>query len=250
MITIAPIVPTAYLEKVGLGAKVHLVLAHQVMSDTRYAAFYRRQSDTYVILDNSAFELGEAVATEVIIKTAGLIRPDEVVLPDVLYDAAKTLSRVTAFLQEHKTAFPADMHFMAVPHGESLEEYISCYQELAGMPDVYALGIGTIYNYKFPGGRKAIFKTLQERGILSDKPHHLLGLGDSGHMELRALKGYGVIRSCDSSAAYIQALHGMHIQPDYPYKKIRSKIVFEDPYREDTAVFTEANLKVLQEASL
>lgn len=249
MIAVAPIVPTAYLRKLPKElSTVHLALAHQVLSDESYRDFYKKQHDAYVILDNSAFELGEAMGNAAMLQAMAYIKPDEIVLPDILFDAEGTLQRVTDFLAEYSPLLPMDTHFMAVPHGNSIEEYLECYKKLAAMPQVYALGIGTLYNRVFEGGRKAIFEALQEQGTLSSKPHHLLGLGDGGNIELEGLKKFAEIRSCDSSAAYIQAKQGITLVAGKTYKKIDQKINFSDLYDEAVAVRMQHNLQLLQEA--
>lgn len=248
MISVAPIVPTAYLQKVCSNATTQLALAHQVIRDDAYRRFYKHQK-AHVILDNSAFELGQAVSDGTILETMGLIQPDEVVLPDVLQDHEGTIARVRSFLGNVPRFTKQEAIFMAVPHGKTLAEYIECYIQLAAMPEVAVLGIGTIYNRIFEGGRRAIFRALKVRSQLADKPHHLLGLGDSGHFELQMLKEYDVIRSCDSSAAYMQASRGARIAADVPYEKIRGHVVFTDPYNEDVAQLTAANLRTLQKAA-
>ncbi len=249
MIAVAPIVPTAYLETMSEAPRsVYLALAHQVLGDPVYRDFFRQQK-AYVVLDNSAFELGAALSSKDILQAMTRIQPQEIVLPDVLYEATETVQRVQDFLKAYVPLLPTGIRYMAVPHGKTMQEYVECYKKLAAMPHVHTLGIGTIYNSAFEGGRTAIFQTLQTQGTLSSKPHHLLGLGDSGNLELEKLKKYAVIRSCDSSAAYMQARHGVQLVEGQPYKKIREKINFSDPYDETRAVAMRTNQHILQEAS-
>lgn len=233
-----------------------MALTHQVLRDARYRDYFRSLTERgeFVILDNSAFELGEAVGDKYIVEAAAQIHPSEIVLPDILHDGPKTIERVTSFISKHATAFGNTTRFMAVPHGENVQEYIECYAKLSAVPEVGTLGIGAIYSTqnsadKKISGRQLIIKEIIDKGVMSNKAHHLLGLGNSGNLELEAIKEYGVIRSCDSSAAYVQAVNNIVLKSGDAYKKIKQKIDFSDPYSEIVKRDLLFNMQVLEEAA-
>lgn len=256
MIRLAHILPSAYLSHLQTELKpFHLVLAHQVLKDDHYRAFYtqRRQAGDYILLDNSAFELGEAIDDDSLLQAIDMLQPHEVVLPDALGDATKTYERVLAFLARHRSLLARGVRFMAVPHGRDLNDYMANYRLLDSLSGVHTLGIGTIYNKRLETaiqpGRRRIFAALQHAGVLSNKAHHLLGLGDSGHLELQVLKRYSQIRSCDSSAAYMQARHGQALQHRSPYNKVADKINLHDTFQTSLLKPLLHNMRILQEAS-
>lgn len=258
MIKLSNIIPLSYFEKAGDDASgIYMSLAHQVMVDAKYCDYHKKKSNLgdFVILDNSAFELGESVDDQLLIEAASKVKPKEIVLPDVLLDSQKTIDRTKDFIKKYRQ-HPAlrGVSFLAVPHGRNLNEYIDCYFELSKLNEVNTIGIGTIYNKKSidPSfrtqdyyGRRLIFSRLTSLKKLSQKPHHLLGLGDSGHFELKELSKIPAIRSCDSSAAYLNAKHHIAINIDEPYAKISEPINFSDKYDPEVCRLLEDNIKVL-----
>lgn len=84
--------------------------------------------------------------------------------------------------------------------------------------------------------------------MISTKPHHLLGLGDSGNLELSRLAKYDFIRSCDSSAAYVNARSGSIISPS-GYKKDKEKVDFSAKFNETTYKLMLENIKLLDKAA-
>jgi hypothetical protein len=252
MIYLSHIVPTDYLDKLdNSGTRVYLALAHQILENTQYRNFYahQRAEGHYVILDNSAFELGSAIDDNLLVRAAEYIQPNEVVLPDSLFNADETLRRVTAFMERRVLT---DINFMAVPHGATIDEYITCYSKLCNLPGVTTIGVGAVYSNHFrdnhQSGRTKILQELQTRQILSDKPHHLLGLGDDGNLELKTLKDIKNIRSCDSSAAYVQALNDVKLSPNQGYSKFSAKINFNDHITDSTLDILRHNTRILEEA--
>lgn len=258
MIQLAYILPTTYLQALqSYLMPMHLALAHQVLADKKYTDFYvqRRQAGEYLILDNSAFELGSAIADQLLDEAIQRISPNEIVLPDVLFDGKMTEQRVVEFLQKYGGQYHGSIRFMAVPHGKDLASYVDCYHRLATMPQVDTIGIGAVYVASldagsYVSGRQLIFETLQRQGLLADKPHHLLGLGSSGHQELEQMKSYEVVRSCDSSAAFIHALNHEMFQLGKAYVKDRRKIDFTQPFDEALAARAAINMQVLRQAAI
>ncbi len=215
MINVCHILPTAYLDKIPYlkQTKFHLILAHQILRDKDYVNFYRRQKDAFIIMDNSAYEYGEALDDTVLVKAIKIVVPNEFVIPDVLFDKNKTISRYYLFINK----FPIRDRFrlMAVPQGKTFSEWLACYNFFNDKPEISTLGIGQIYSSldlfgkriptEYVSGREYIFHYLHSHNLInSKKDYHLLGLSSVSPLkELRRLKKYTRIRSADTSHAYL-----------------------------------------------
>lgn len=259
MVKITNILPTRYLfllKSFDLNHQIHLLLAHQTLKDKNYVDFYleRKKQGDYIVLDNSAFEFGEAMTAGFLKKTIHLIRPHEFVLPDVLFDKHQTIKRSADFA---KNLSSISMNYMGVVQGNTLEEWLSCYDYFSNSDQIYSIGLGAIYSPRtvfnnklsdFVSGREFLISKLQQNKLLNtNKPHHLLGLGDSGHLEINKLSKYKWIRSCDSSAAYIQAKHGVKIIAGQEYSKIKNKINLNDKIDQKDVDMIIYNMQTLYE---
>ena len=259
MIVIAHIVPTAYLEMLPQlkTSRFHMILAHMVLQDPHYRAFYRNATDCYKLLDNSAFELGEALDDNALCRAILEVQPDEFVLPDSMFNTNKTKTRSENFIQRLGEA--ANIRLMGVPHGATLNEWIHSYGFFAQHPRVYSIGIGAAYCTPsslgmscghYNGGRRSLLENLVHSRILNDrKPHDLLGFSHSGHFEIKALTQYPWLRSADTSSAYLLASMGIHIQIGKPYQKPAKKDFFFDPFAEQTSILLQDNMEVFDDAA-
>ena len=232
MLHIAHISPISYCQKLsdeGMLPRYRMVLAHLVLKYDSYKMVYCNESHgNYTILDNSAFELGESIDYDSFIKAIRAIHPNEIVLPDVLLDSEGTLRRMGEFIDRYGSEL-ANVSLMAVPHGKELSQYIDSYERISSLDCISCIGIGAIYDFKFAHngqlGREYLVDKIIEGGIVSSKPHHLLGLGSNGNMELSHMSKYLFMRSCDTSAAYVNARNGRHITPN-GYEKDKKKVDF------------------------
>ncbi len=82
--------------------KYELYLAHQILKEPDKYSFLANDKDnninSYKILDNSAFELGDSIPLEQVLEAADVIKADEIVLPDIYKNNDsffKTLSALT-----------------------------------------------------------------------------------------------------------------------------------------------------------
>jgi len=91
---IAHIAVAAYADRYARG-DYHMVISPWLYSEPKYVAFYEnalRPEGTIVIMDNGAFE-GHMMAYEPWIRVVKRIKPNIVVLPDVILDPKQTLIR-------------------------------------------------------------------------------------------------------------------------------------------------------------
>ena len=252
MIKLATILPTAYINKVDslYDSKIDMLLAHQASQSSKYLETYkdRQRKGSYLILDNSAYEFGTAINNNLLFKILQNTQPDEFVLPDAIGDFQTTIKLTSNFLQKYKIGGKTKL--MAVPQGKTINEYIECYKYFANNTAINIIGVaskGTELLQRrssYISGRHFVLDTLINKNFVCKKPHHLLGLGNSGHHELKILKQYTFIRSCDSSAAYIHAKNGLEFNND-GYTKISEKINFSDAYDRYVNRHLKTNITVL-----
>lgn len=233
------IAPAPDLEKyVDEHADHHLVLAH-LLQLPGYAAFYAKRAikyGEYVILDNSAKELGQGVPVDDLLEMAQAIGASEVVLPDVLFNEYATLAATEAALKHllrirrewdrPLTTHLDSLNFAIVPQGETLGEWLTCLWSLLNLCDAYGLRndqvvINVPYHcdHRFPNG--GLEKCLQEAGQYG-QTIHFLGLPRKLR-SVRKIRESGVhIRSIDSSRPFVYGKSGLAmmglngLQPPYP----------------------------------
>lgn len=193
---IANIAPPFLLDAViDEGENYHVVSTNAVLSDGRYSKFYWQRSfdGDFVILNNDAWERGKAASIGRIIEAALLIDPKEIVLPDYPLSAERTVELAQRSLPQFVNAGFRD--FMAVPHGNSLDEWLWCVDELTKLPGVVSLGIAYADGIRFTGGnREKLIKSVApfQRSI------HLLGMStDFGEIQSPWVRQN--VRGCDTS---------------------------------------------------
>lgn len=219
---LAFITPTNYLETVAARGDIHLVLAHLVLKDEKYREFYKN-SKTYKILDNGAFELGQPMHIEDILKAAEMIGADEVVAPDVFNDGRRTLEAVHNFTMQVKTLLPAfkkiehKFKIMAVPHGKNFLDWLKCFEELYLDDRIDVIGIGyksckvftmlfSTRDYDLSTTRTIIVNRLTQ--LFPKKTIHLLGGGTNAN-EVEMYKYYPQVRSMDTCFPFLCGQHGV-----------------------------------------
>jgi hypothetical protein len=222
---LATIAPTATLKTLtGEGQqRFHLVLVHLLERDPDYEQFYkeRARAGDFLLLDNSAYELGAAVDDTLIHKWARILQPQEIALPDVRMDTEATIARTKAFL----SALPADLNHLpcaAVPQGKTWAEWWYCLEQLLTFPQVTTLAIIHEAQYFFADGKHARMPLLDRLSSVRDRAQiHLLGTDDA-LVEWRLVpRYYPWVRSTDSSKAVMFGFHGIRLGecatvPAYP----------------------------------
>ena len=95
-------IPTAHLEELSPLTDADFALAHLVLNDKQYAAFYKeqRKAGRRVILDNGMHEMGKSLTVGEIIEAAKLINPTVVCPPDKLGDGPFTYTSFST-MQKH-----------------------------------------------------------------------------------------------------------------------------------------------------
>lgn len=197
------------------------VLLHRYIDDKEYRNIVDA-SKQFKILDNSCFELGEALSNDLIVKYVGKINPDVFVLPDVLGNYEETLERSKKFLFDYSHL---EKKAMAVIQGNTHEEFIKCYQDFDAY-EIAMMGIPFCFNWashatpeEHANERVKLLKVL-EPYINHNRKHHLLGTWDI--KEFAHYKNYKWVYSVDTSNPIAAGIEG----DNYPISH-KPKIKFD-----------------------
>lgn len=215
---IALIAPVSCLE---LASKTgyHLVLA-QLLRRRDYATFYG-QTQGYKILDNGAAE-GERVTMPDLAALAKDINADEVVVPDVMGDASRTIKAARAF---ERWAEPG-RQYMGVVQGKTVAEVIKCATALTFLDYITVLGVPRHLTYLHRDLRVNFGESLHNM-YDRDLPLHFLGSGEDPRETIR-LSTLETARSQDSCVAFVASYAHSRLAT-FKYTK-RPKDFFDFPY--------------------
>jgi hypothetical protein len=202
----AALIPPKGHEKTAGASDYHLVLAQ--IQEEGYKEFYRSNisSKDFVIVDNGAAE-GDPVSLDRLVAMASSYAADEIVIPDVLKNAGRTLRALDEFIEgEYPNLLPS-MSFMFVAQGTRPDEVMECIDAaLSKMP----LTIGIPRHLLATFGRvEARIEILQrfEKKYGTDKPVHLLGTSYLMPGEIMQIaKQFPWVRGVDSSMPYNHAM--------------------------------------------
>ena len=231
-IDICVITSTLHLESHASLGDRHLCLAHMILRDKRYAAYYS-QADKYLIMDNSAFELeeeGRGVPQDLVYDAAKVVRPDEICAIDILFNGPDTVASVKDFVNYVKrkdSQMYESTKFMAIPQGRSEVEWLDCYEDLVQLDEIDVIGFSKLsVPESFYGnhrdddncsiGRKKCLEFIVEHKMTPDvfsKETHLLGSDNAGPNELMHYydNNYEFIRSNDTSMPFVYGYTGHEI---------------------------------------
>lgn len=157
-----------------------LVLAHDILENkSEYAEFFEQlrfdfQGKMFIILDNSAIELGGALPAKYLGAAAKIVKASCIILPDVLNSAEDTVRASFAGARSLKRSGDfGDCAFMVVPQGNSVPQLYWCIQQLSLIPNV-----------RYWGVPRSITNTLGSREVLAEilTYNHVGPSGPSIHM--------------------------------------------------------------------
>lgn len=195
---VALITPTRLETDVRLGFQgdYAMILAHLVDKGAYDCMKGKVPTNCYVIMDNSAYELGTACDIENIVRIAQKFDVDEIVLPDVLNDGKATQRKVLDaidWLKKHDMC--SRWNLMAVCQGKDPDDFAQTFDYLISLPQVHAIGIPKMAARFFKHGRAA----LEPLWLSSNnkKVIHLLGC-PSSLRELDSFQYPARIRSIDT----------------------------------------------------
>lgn len=264
----ALIPPIPLLHVYGNGV-FHLLLSH-LMDDKRYFNHYllQRSLGAYLVLDNSAHEFRAGGAAEVLREQAVAINAQEVVVPDVLEDAAATVEAATCALEtwyetDDRRMSALNPALMYVPQAQTFTEWCSCLMDLVSMHTYvtkkrpirsdFVIGISKDYE-NWPEGIHGLLDVADEVRRTHNAKVHLLGWGrklwDLGNLA----RNYPWIRSTDSAKPFVYALECIDLQwwcqvetdPDVPVYPGRSPDYFNRSFHSKKRMIADKNVNVFQ----
>ncbi len=209
---VAFIRPTSVLETHGNISDYHMVLAPDILKDTKYRLFYKHRVDIgdTVILDNGIAE-EVSLSTDDLDRAIASLNPTYVVLQDIIFGGKRSLEKTFRHLAYVKEVFP-NQKVMAVPHfdhkalkaEEKVRIFLECLKSLLDSEDVDAIGISKYATEPF-GSRAAILRVINDNSKFhSHKPIHLLGLShQDGALEPLTYRGFCLEIMGIDSAHYI-----------------------------------------------
>lgn len=226
---VAIIPPKKHVRELAGGRGFHLVLYHELINHldlrTIYQEFARRGD--YIVLDNSAHELGSGQDVLPLYQMAVDYGFKEIVLPDSLWSMPETVERSVVAMDEllHAEIDLTNVNLMFVPQGKSIAEWEICFETLLQnflrrFPDKRpVLGVSKDYEV-WEGGLVNLFRRfVHDRRELLDI--HLLGWGRD-HRQLSALAyQFPYIRSTDSAKPVVYGISYVSLDlsrnsPEYP----------------------------------
>jgi hypothetical protein len=189
----------------------HLCVADIVLSHREYAEYYRSRSDRgdWLTLDTAAFE-GTVTPVRDLLEAALMVRPKEIVLPDLYRDANGTIETSIAAAKELRD-YGYDGKFMVVPHGQTWHDYLYCAEYLVTeLGEEVCIGLIEEIPELYRMTRCIAVDILS--GIFPKAEFHFNGvteqLDEMFDEEVRAR-----VRSADTSKFVVWGLNGVNVDP-------------------------------------
>ena len=216
--------PNNHLELMENGDR-YFCLCHHFRNDETYRNFFlnirKNNPNAFITLDNAAAE-HSLVSEDELIDAVELLKPNEVIPPDVLFDKAATIKNFKSFItkMEDRNLF-THTTLLACPQGKTKFEWLECYTYMAACPYVTCIGLSKIAVPKcwnnatedtlIAVSRNQCVEELQQKNMLS-KPLHLLGMGEPDEFSFYLDKKIRGIRSSDSCYSILAAMNGLNFK--------------------------------------
>lgn len=254
------ITPTAYLDAYASRSSMHLVLAHLVDTDEKYAEFYASREEPK-IMDNGAFELGESYDPEKLVELGKKCKADAIVLPDYpLQPAQKTVDAASKWVPAIKSA---GFQTMFVPQSETGDwrGWQDAYAWASFNSDIDIIGMSilgipnALPNIEKSYARVVATALLQANNNFNfGKYHHYLGLNAGPALEIPSLIRMRALNSCDSSNPVWMGICGQMYtkatESFAPCRKITKHVDFNYPWVKDDYVHEAINHNITLALSL
>ncbi len=259
MVKISHEVPMCLLEKSKYFNDYQYALVHLLEENDEYREHflsYRKEKRSYIILDNSLHELGEAYNDSGLLKWVEELRPDEFIVPDVWENRDASIVNAKKW---SKIDLPEGVEKVAVVQATTLHEAATCYQtykDLGYKKIAYSYG-ASYYNDICPHpnkdfgkaiGRYMVINDLMKKNILSPKDRvHLLGTASP--IEFGLYKNIECIKSIDTSNPVMAGIEQkMYFDLGLPHKPEANMNNFQDIEEKDVNLkFIEYNVKKFRE---
>lgn len=214
---------------------VHLMETHQ-----EYRHYFLNARNIYnreVLLDNSIFELGKAFDPEKYINWVEQIKPNMLVVPDVLENAPLTIDSWVCFMAEYRARLnKLDSRRIGVVQGKTIHEIKDCYEFMSCNADIIAISFNMSFFETYGKGNTKLERQCTGRPALIshliknnwwdwDKPHHLLGCSLPQEFSYYIRHNIHNIRSIDTSNPIVHGLHNIRYNGTLGLKdKVKQKL--------------------------
>ena len=196
------------------------LLSQKYNFDKEYADFYREKlkGSEFSILDNSAYELGHSINSEILFQLGEEYSPSHIVLPDSYGNLHMTRKLVYNYVKLY--ARKSTPKFFAVLQGKTIEDYLDCYHFYSGFEEIDMIGVNAQVNRK---------EFLENLFLLGDvkKKIHLLGCYNPGEFLTYSDSMKSKIHSIDTSSPIINGWLGNRFEAG-GYAGEKSKIKLAD----------------------
>lgn len=252
------IAPILYSD-LAFNRKSHLVLAHLIDSErytghekelsARYTAFIKSEADagSFIMMDNSAYELKEPYAPEKLMTLATLCGAHAIVLPDYPFcPAAKTIEAAKKFAPIFKeNGFKT--FFVPQSKRGDVDDWVEAYDwaandeghDLVDIIGISILGVPNALPNIDPSFARVVMmqRLLDDRIFNSNKHHHFLGLNAGPGLEIPSLLRMRVLDTIDSSGPVWAGICGHRYNVDsdslQQVRKLTSPVDFFLPRSKD-----------------
>lgn len=249
-------VPISMLEDSKAFNDYDYCLLH-LLNRPEYLNYYKKASESgrKVLLDNSLFELGDAMSPSRLLWGCEEIKPFWYVVPDAMNDTETTIARFENWKENYRSK--AYGLAIGVVQGSTFSDLVRCYEYMANNADKVAIPfLATAYQNMFPGvknplekatlGRNYLIKHLMANGIWRfDVPVHILGATLPGEFSDPLYSKY--IESMDSSCPVVNGLIGKSISIDTSEKpSVRLNDLIEEPVSKTQKELVLHNVEVFR----
>lgn len=179
----------------------------------------REQNGSYLMLDNGVSELKRPLSIEELTPCIQQLMPNEVILPDHLGNKLETCSSTYLAAKRLRALGYAD-RLMAVPQGETMEEYLDCIAIFQKSFEIATIGLSKYFPVHAGRPREDLLYMIEGRGLLEvrqDMQWHLLGLCENLSQLKAIAKRYTWLRGIDTCYPVLASMKGIEIQlePDH-----------------------------------
>lgn len=210
-------VPISMLEESRKFNDYDYCLLHLTYEHEDYRQFYKDsiKMGREVLLDNSLFELGDALTLEAVADGVRDLNPTWVVVPDCLNDAQTTIDRFKEWEEKYSDL---GVKTIGVAQGNTMEELTRCYKFMAEHADKIAIPFdseaffslckdGDTLERWCRGRQEFVMQLVDEKVWCDEKPHHLLGCSYAKEFECSSYVGR--IDTVDTSNPVVAAIKGL-----------------------------------------
>lgn len=239
-------IPTANLAELNGYTDYDFIIASHCVNDEKYKQFFidlrKEHPERESILDNGAFEEGKAIDFGIYKELIDALKPNVLVLPDVVNDMRATLKASEKFMSQYDELCNAGLYsMMGVLQGNTIKEYVECLEEFNQYDVIETIGIPYHLFYRPLFIEKNNIIDFCDRNGLEI---HILGLPNP--FEVVELAKYpDIIKSIDTSLPIVSGKHGKRFAAS-PIDWKRERLNINDVYDHDQEISAIHNITYLK----